>query len=169
MEINKVRKYTSVQTTIGEVFIVMEEEYIVALHMGKEDFEASEKIDLLIYDEEHPLLQNAKFQLEEYFSGKRIDFDLPLKTEGTEFQSKVWKELRAIPYGETRSYQDVATSIGNQKAVRAIGQANKANKLPIIIPCHRVIGKDQSLTGYAGTRINIKRELLLLEGAFFQK
>lgn len=165
----KLRKYMSIMTKIGEVFIVIEDEHIVAVHMGREDFQHSENVVEVTLDEENPLLQKASLQLKEYFSGKRIDFDLPLKAEGTEFQTKVWNELKAIPYGETRSYQDVAASIGNQKAVRAIGQANKANKLPILIPCHRVIGKDKTLTGYAGTRINIKKDLLLLEGASFQK
>lgn len=166
---NKLRKFVSVHTKIGEVFIVSEKEHIVALYLGREDFQHSENVELQNRDEDHPLLQKAALQLEEYFAGSRIHFDLPLKIEGTEFQTKVWNQLIAIPYGETRSYQDVATLIGNQKAVRAIGQANKANKLPIFIPCHRVIGKDKSLTGYAGTRINIKEELLLLEGSSFQK
>lgn len=163
------RTYTSVQTKIGNIFIVMEEESIAAVHIGEEDFSESENIDLLKYDDEQPLLLKAAKQLEEYFSGERKEFDLPLREEGTAFQTKVWKELQAIPYGETRSYQDVAIAIGNKKAVRAIGQANKANKLPILIPCHRVIGKDKTLTGYAGKRINIKEELLLIEGSAFKR
>lgn len=163
------RKYASLQTEIGEIFIILENEHIVALHMGKDDFLESEKMEMLIRDEEHPLLQKAIQQLKEYFSGIRVEFDLPFIEEGTEFQSKVWKELQAIPYGETRSYQDIAILIGNKNAVRAIGQANKANKLPILIPCHRVIGKNKSLTGYAGKRINIKEKLLMIEGAAFKK
>lgn len=159
------RLYTKMQSVIGEIYIVQEENKLVAIHLGEEDFLASEKVELLTKDDKNPLLQDASRQLKEYFDGKRREFDLPLKEDGTVFQTEVWKELLLIPYGETRSYQDVAIAIGKEKAVRAIGQANKANKLAILIPCHRVIGKDKSLTGYAGKRINIKERLLLIEGA----
>jgi methylated-DNA-[protein]-cysteine S-methyltransferase len=103
-------------------------------------------------------------QLTEYFTGKRRQFDIPLATIGTEFQKSVWQQLSMIPFGETRSYRDIAESIGKPKAVRAIGQANKANRFPIIIPCHRVIGSNQTLTGYAGSRVDLKETLLRLEG-----
>ena len=101
-------------------------------------------------------------QLKEYFSGIRKSFDLPLEMNGTEFQLKVWNELCNIPYGETRSYKDIAEKIGNPKAVRAVGGANNKNKLMIIVPCHRVIGANGSLTGYAGG-IDVKKILLELE------
>jgi methylated-DNA-[protein]-cysteine S-methyltransferase len=110
-----------------------------------------------------PLLIEAKRQLEEYFKGVREVFTLPLKIEGTDFQREVWKELSEIPYGSTCSYGDVAKRIDRPKAVRAIGQANKANRFPIIIPCHRVIGKNNSLTGYAGKQVDKKEILLSLE------
>ena len=98
----------------------------------------------------------------EYFDGKRKIFDLPLKPEGTEFQLKDWNALREIPYGETRSYKDIAIAIGNPKACRAVGTANHNNPISIIIPCHRVIGSDGSLTGYGGG-LDKKTYLLELE------
>lgn len=163
------RLYTKMQSVIGDIYIVQEENKLVAIHLGEVDFLASEKLEQLTKDETNPLLQDATKQLKEYFDGERREFNLPHKEEGTVFQAQVWKELLQIPYGETRSYQDVAIAIGKEKAVRAIGQANKANKLAILIPCHRVIGKDKSLTGYAGKRINIKERLLVIEGAITEK
>ena len=101
-------------------------------------------------------------QLAEYFTGRRRAFDLPLGPEGTAFQRTVWLALREIPYGETRSYAELARSIGKPRASRAVGLANGANPLPIIVPCHRVIGADGSLTGFGGG-LDIKRKLLALE------
>ncbi len=101
-------------------------------------------------------------QLEEYFNGKRKSFDLPLAFNGTPFQVNVWKSLIDIPYGETKSYSEQADSIGNPKAVRAVGGANNKNKIAVIIPCHRVVGKSGKLVGYAGG-IHIKKYLLELE------
>ncbi|WP_205173808.1 methylated-DNA--[protein]-cysteine S-methyltransferase [Bacillus pakistanensis] len=116
-----------------------------------------------IEESDLPVLTQAKNQLEEYFSGSRKTFDLPLEMKGTTFQKLVWNQLLEVPYGQTCSYQDIANQIANPKAVRAIGQANKANAIPIVIPCHRVIGKNQSLTGYAGKEIDKKEKLLSLE------
>lgn len=114
-------------------------------------------------DRESQLLaQKCKTELEEYFAGKRKHFDLPLEGEGTDFQKKVWKELENIPYGETRTYGEVAKMINNPKAVRAIGMANHNNPILILVPCHRVIGADGSLTGYAAG-IEAKRYLLEFE------
>jgi methylated-DNA-[protein]-cysteine S-methyltransferase len=101
-------------------------------------------------------------QLTEYFAGTRREFDLPLDPQGTEFQLRVLGELRAIPYGETRSYRDIAIAIGNPRAVRAVGGANGSNPLPIVIPCHRVIGSSGDLTGFGGG-MDTKRYLLDLE------
>ncbi|CAM3618348.1 methylated-DNA--[protein]-cysteine S-methyltransferase [Marinicrinis lubricantis] len=109
------------------------------------------------------LLQAAVLQLEQYFSGKRKIFDLSLDLSGTDFQRKVWRALMDIPYGETRSYQDIAGAVGNLKAVRAVGGANNRNPVPIIVPCHRVIGKNGSMVGYGGG-LYIKETLLALEG-----
>jgi len=112
--------------------------------------------------EKTSLIISACKQLDEYFAGERRVFDLPLNIEGTEFQKKVWNALLRIEYGKTATYGDIAEVIGQPKAVRAVGGANNKNKIAIIIPCHRVIGKDGSLTGYAGG-LNVKEFLLNLE------
>ena len=110
-----------------------------------------------------PLLGRVEEQLNEYFAGDRRDFDLPLANDGTEFQQKVWNELRKIPYGETASYGEVAARLGYLPVVsRAVGAANGSNPIPIVVPCHRVIGASGKLTGYAGG-IERKRTLLELE------
>lgn len=103
-------------------------------------------------------------QLDEYFAGTRHEFELDLAPQGTAFQLAVWDALRAIPYGATASYGDIARAVGRPNAVRAVGQANGRNPLAIVVPCHRVIGSDHSLTGYGGG-IDRKRYLLALEGA----
>jgi len=113
---------------------------------------------------ESPLIKNAAKQLDEYFHGKRKVFDLPLTFHGTGFKVKVWEALLTIPYGELRSYGQLAAEIGNPKASRAVGMANKRNPISIIVPCHRVIGHDGSLTGYAGG-LELKQKLLKLEKA----
>ena len=107
-------------------------------------------------------LREARRQLEEYFAGERREFSLALKADGTEFQQRVWRALRGIPFGVTASYGDIAKRIGNPKAVRAVGLANGRNPISIIVPCHRVIGADGSLTGYGGG-VERKRFLLALE------
>ncbi|MCI8963685.1 MAG: methylated-DNA--[protein]-cysteine S-methyltransferase [Eubacterium sp.] len=109
-----------------------------------------------------PFLIEAKNQLDEYFSGKRKIFSLPLSLQGTNFQIQVWETLQTIPYGETWYYGQLAEAVGNPKACRAVGMANHRNPLPILIPCHRVIGKNGSLTGYGGG-LDIKEKLLALE------
>ena len=109
------------------------------------------------------VLEETIRQLDAYFSGSLREFDLPLDPQGTEFQLEVWSALRDIPYGQTASYGDVARRIGRPDAVRAVGAANGQNPIPIVIPCHRVIGADGSLTGYGGG-LEIKRALLALEG-----
>ena len=111
---------------------------------------------------ESSLLDLAEQELKEYFSHKRRAFDLPLDPQGTPFQKRVWEEVRSIPYGETRAYIDVARAIGNEKACRAVGRANNRNPLPLFIPCHRVVGRDGSMVGYAGG-LAAKKWLLRLE------
>lgn len=113
---------------------------------------------------ETPLLSKGRDEILAYLRGERRSFDLPLDPMGTPFQQAVWAELRRIPYGETRSYAQVAAGIGKPKAVRAVGQANHRNPLPIFIPCHRVIGASGKLTGYGGG-LDLKEKLLELEGA----
>ena len=118
--------------------------------------------DLRGRGEETPLLRAAREALLAYFAGERRDFDLPLAPAGTDFQRAVWEALRAIPYGGTRTYGEIAAAVSRPKAVRAVGQANHVNPLPIFIPCHRVVGKGGALTGYAGG-LDLKRALLALE------
>lgn len=119
-------------------------------------FEKSEKNDDL------PVFDEAFKQLNEYFAGERREFELPVKTNGTPFQEKVWAELKKIPYGQTVSYEYIAQKIGNKKACRAVGIANNKNPVCIIIPCHRVVGKNGKLTGYAFGN-DIKAKLIEIE------
>ncbi len=112
---------------------------------------------------ETDLIKEASKQIDEYLKGNRKKFDLPIFAEGTPFQQMVWEALKNIPYGETRSYKDIAIQIGKAKACRAIGMANNRNPISIIIPCHRVIGSKGELVGYGGG-LDIKEQLLRLEG-----
>ena len=109
-----------------------------------------------------PLLRQAAAELTAYFAGQLRQFPVPLAPKGTPFQQKVWAALREIPYGETRSYKEIAAMVGNEKACRAVGMANNRNPLPIFIPCHRVVGTDGKLVGYAGG-LDVKTFLLELE------
>ena len=109
-----------------------------------------------------PLLRQAAAELTAYFAGQLRQFTVPLAPKGTPFQQKVWAALREIPYGETRSYKEIAAMVGNEKACRAVGMANNRNPLPIFIPCHRVVGADGKLVGYAGG-LDVKTFLLELE------
>lgn len=117
---------------------------------------------------ETPLIKKASVQLKEYLDGKRVAFDVPLYLEGTEFQKAVWEALKEIPYGETRSYGQIAERIGRPKACRAVGMANNRNPVAIIVPCHRVIGSDGKLVGYGGG-MEIKEKLLALERENYRK
>ena len=112
--------------------------------------------------ETNAILEEAKRQLDEYFAGTRRVFDIPLRTVGTDFQQQVWNALLSIPYGETRSYKEIATSIGKPQSIRAVAGAIGANGISILIPCHRVIGSNHSLTGFAGG-LEAKRMLLEME------
>jgi methylated-DNA-[protein]-cysteine S-methyltransferase len=112
----------------------------------------------------NPLLVEAARQLQAYFSGQLREFQLPLDVQGTDFQKRVWGQVAAIPYGETRSYLQISTAVGSPRAVRAVGAANGANPVPIVVPCHRVIGAKGSLVGYGGG-LALKKRLLELEGA----
>lgn len=141
---------------IGKIGIAEEGGCITNVILG--DDKAPEGFELATT----PLIEKAAAQLREYFEGKRKEFDLPLALAGTEFQRSVWKALQTIPWGETRSYKDIAVQIGNPKATRAVGMANNRNPIPIIVPCHRVIGSDGSLIGYGGG-LPMKRYLLELE------
>lgn len=115
-------------------------------------------------EKQTPVLQQAHAQLQEYFAGQRKEFSLPLSPKGTAFERQVWKELLKIPFGQTRTYGQLAQNLGNPKACRAVGRANGLNPISIFIPCHRVIGANGKLTGYAGG-LEMKEKLLKLEGA----
>lgn len=146
-------------TAIGIIGIAEENNFITDIFFGKVSDESKFMVN------ETPLLMEAGKQIEEYFNGMRKKFDLPLMPIGTEFQKKVWSALEDIPYGETRSYKDIAIAVGNEKGSRAIGMANNRNPISIIIPCHRVIGSDGKLVGYGGG-MGIKEYLLNLEKQF---
>lgn len=111
---------------------------------------------------ESPVLQNAEMQLQEYFNGTRTKFDLPLLFAGTEFQKQVWEKLLEVPYGKTLSYLNLSKKLDNPMAIRAVASANGANAISIIVPCHRIVGSNGELTGYAGG-LTTKRKLLELE------
>ena len=143
------------ETKIGKIGIVENERAITHLYFGET---IRQDVNII----ETPLLEKANQELQEYFDGKRKTFDLPLAPEGTEFMQKVWKSLKEIPYGETCSYKDIAKNIGNIKASRAVGMANNRNPILIFIPCHRVIGANGNLVGYAGG-LDIKEKLLEME------
>ncbi len=154
------KKKYMVGTPVGELELVEDGKGICSLSFGA----SSENRD--VPEEETELLLEAKRQLLEYFAGERKQFELPLSLHGTEFQMRDWEALLAIPYGETRSYGEIAAAIGCPKGSRAVGMANRSNPVAIIVPCHRVIGADGSLTGYAGKNkaLDIKAYLLKLEG-----
>ena len=151
--------YQILETPIGALRLVSDGQHLVAI-----EFEDSHTIDGSDRETADSVLQCCATQLREYFAGRRTRFDLPLAPRGTDFQRAVWKALEAIPYGELRSYGEIARAIGNPRAVRAVGAANGRNPLPIVVPCHRVVGSDGSLTGFAGG-LEIKRRLLALEGS----
>ena len=149
--------YYTKQTMLGFITITEEQGFVTSLSFEQKTF--SGKWDKYFLSE---LLNDAFCQLEEYFDGKRKEFDLPLNPKGTPFQQKVWSCLYKIPYGETRSYKDIAEQIGDKKSCRAVGNANNKNPIPIFIPCHRVIGSKGDLVGY-GSGLDIKQKLLDVE------
>ena len=143
-----------VSSPVGPLTLTQEDQALTGLHFGEHPQQGAEGPT--------PLLEKAARQLEEYFAGQRKEFSLPLAPKGTEFQLRVWQALLQIPYGETRSYGELAAMVGNPKACRAVGGANHRNPLSILIPCHRVVGTKGNLTGYAGG-LAIKEFLLKLE------
>ncbi len=151
--------YCYLGTPIGELLLAGECDALSMIGFPKGSMRRDPEPDW-IYNEEP--LKKARTQLVEYFAGERKDFDLPLKLSGTEFQVSVLEALLDIPYGETTSYGAIAKQIGRPKAVRAVGAANGRNPLPIIVPCHRVIGSSGDLTGFGGG-LDTKEALLRLE------
>ena len=149
----------SIKTPIGIITVKEKSNKIIELQLNSnlvQPIKENEKI------KETPLLIETEKQLTEYFNKTRTKFDLPLAPQGTDFMKRVWKELIKIPYGETRTYKQIAQKIGNEKASRAVGMANNKNPIPIIIPCHRVIGANNKLVGYA-LGLDKKEFLLNLE------
>jgi len=147
--------FTTVGSPVGRLTLVGAGDELVGLH-----FEGERPPKGAVRDDRR--LRDAALQLDEYFAGRRTRFDLPLAPVGTPFQKAVWRALTRIPYGETASYGDIARAIGQPSASRAIGGANHRNPIAIVIPCHRVIGADGSMTGYGGG-LDRKRLLLGLE------
>ncbi len=143
----------SYETLIGNITIVTDNEFLVEIVFCK---------TIIGLEKETILIKKVKKQIDEYFNGIRREFDIPIKLNGTDFQIKVWEELAKIKYGEYISYQELAERIKNKNYARAVGMANNRNPIPIIIPCHRVIGKNGELIGYGGG-LGIKKKLLEIE------
>jgi methylated-DNA-[protein]-cysteine S-methyltransferase len=146
---------------VGTLTLVASDTGLAAI-LWENDAPGRVRLDFAAGD--HPVLREAERQLGEYFAGTRTAFDLPLDFTGTDFQKSVWQALLTIPFGETRSYAQIARQIGNPKAVRAVGAANGRNPISIVSPCHRVIGANGTLTGFAGG-LDAKAHLLALETA----
>ena len=146
---------------VGSLLLVGDGTYLKHIHFQSGPHRRLPRVEWV---EERAPFEPVLNQLNEYFAGERRSFDLPLAPEGTAFQRAVWRALLVIPYGETLSYGELACRIGNPRASRAVGLANGANPLPIVVPCHRVIGADGSLTGFGGG-LAIKQRLLRLESA----
>ena len=155
--------YDYFDSVIGTVYVVVEENGVLKIELFEEHWNEYYNLNKVNLEHNVDRCLNATTQLKEYFNGKRKNFTLPLLINTTDFRKKVWNELINIPYGEIRSYGDIAKVIGNPKGVRAVGGANKANEFPIVIPCHRVIGKGGKLVGYAGNHTDIQSKLLEFE------
>jgi methylated-DNA-[protein]-cysteine S-methyltransferase len=153
--------FTRITSPVGRLTLVASDQGLSAI-LWENDRPSRVRLNLVGEDHSHPLLQEAARQLAEYFAGRRESFTLPLAPSGTAFQRDVWDALRTIPFGETRSYSQIAQQIGRPTAMRAVGAANGRNPLSIVVPCHRVIGSTGALTGFAGG-LEAKARLLALE------
>jgi len=151
--------YQYLDTPIGTLRLVSDGAALVAIEFEHRHGDTTGDVE-----RSDPVLDRVATQLQEYFSGHRQRFDLPLAPRGTAFQRSVWAALARIPHGQLRSYGEIARAIHRPTACRAVGAANRCNPLPIVVPCHRVVGSDGSLTGFAGG-LEAKRRLLELEGA----
>lgn len=150
---------TTIDSPVGELRLIASDEGLRAILWGAEDAERIAAVDDDIVEERTPLLDEAVKQLDEYFAGTRRDFDLPLDPAGTEFQKSAWMVLRTIPYGQTMTYGEQARRLGDPNKARAVGAANGKNPLSIVVPCHRVVGSNGDLTGFAAG-VDIKSWLL---------
>ena len=155
--------FKTIDSPVGKLKLVASDQGLVAI-LWENDKPNRVPLDELVEDGRHPILVATERQLEEYFAGKRKTFSVALDMRGTSFQKNVWEALLAIPFGETRSYGQLAKQLGNPQAVRAVGAANGRNPISIIVPCHRVIGSSGKLTGFAGG-LETKAHLLNLEEA----
>lgn len=153
-------RYATAHTAFGDFTIVADDAAVTAVHYPAAEPADSWGQPALL--ENHPVLAEAAAQLRDFLAGERTDFNLPLRPAGTEFQLQAWAALLQIPYGQTLSYIEQAVVIGRPSAVRAVGAANGRNPIPVVIPCHRVVGSTGSLTGYAGG-VELKARLLDLE------
>lgn len=147
------QNYFIYETRVGKITIINENDCVTGVLFGERPFGEMK---------ETPLIRKTYGQLCEYFDGKRKVFDIPLNFKGTDFQKKVWQALTTIPYGKTWSYKELAVAIGNEKACRAVGMANNKNPIAIIVPCHRVVGSNGKLVGYAAG-LDVKQILLNIE------
>lgn len=153
--------YKMMKSPVGELTLVATDKGLAAI-LWENDDPARVRVQAKVEDPKHPVLCEAERQLKAYFAGKQTTFSVALDFDGTAFQKKVWNALLAIPFGETRSYADIAKKIGKPTATRAVGAANGRNPISIIAPCHRVIGSNGKLTGFAGG-LKAKQLLLSLE------
>ena len=151
--------YQYLNSPVGRLRLVSNGASLIAIELENQQNSIREGVERV-----DAVLTACRDQLKEYFAGTRRRFDIPLAPSGTAFQKSVWQALSGIPYGQLRSYRDIAEILNKSRAVRAVGAANGRNRLPIVVPCHRVIGSDGSLTGFAGG-LDAKRALLKLEGA----
>ena len=159
------RHHTVLDSPLGPLTVVVEDDHLVGLYVEQglaKALERSATLGTPSEPDEVPLLAAVAGQLAAYFRGELTEFDLPVAAAGTPFQQRVWAALQQIPYGETRSYGEVATDIGNPAACRAVGAANGRNPVSIVVPCHRVVGSTGQLTGYAGG-LTTKEQLLAHE------
>ena len=154
-------RFDLIDSPVGRLLLVCDDDGITEIRFSSADLPPPPDAD---WEHDPAGLRVLAAQLREYFAATRTEFDIPLRPSGTEFQRQVWDALVAIPYGETISYGELAARIGRPSASRAVGLANGANPLPIVVPCHRVVGADGSLTGFGGG-LDRKRFLLGLEGA----
>jgi methylated-DNA-[protein]-cysteine S-methyltransferase len=153
--------YKTTKSPVGELKLIATDKGLAAI-LWENDPPGRVRLAPLVENANHPVLLAVERELAEYFAGQRTSFSVALDAAGTEFQTKVWRALSEIPFGETRSYLDIAKQVGNAKAVRAVGAANGKNPISIIVPCHRVIGASGKLVGFAGG-LGTKQKLLMLE------
>lgn len=153
--------YKEMESSVGKLKLVASAKALVAV-LWEQERRNRVKLETPKLDPEQPILLETERQLSEYFAGQRTRFDLPLEPHGSKFQKKVWQALRQIPFARTQSYLNLAKAVGSPKASRAVGAANGKNPLSIVVPCHRVVGADGALTGFAGG-LRAKAALLALE------